>query len=200
MAAILLCGSAASMQAQKYYNTKHEFGISIGSASNSQIIDAMEDFTKVIVTNTVTFGTVSPTYENKSDFPTLSIDYYYHVSKVIGLGGIFSFNSRSQDIYVSGSKYGDAKRTTFSLIPTVKFDWLRKKNIGLYSKVGFGLSLLSDTQKENDGDKLLEETRLYTNFQLSLIGFEFGSEKLRGFAELGVGEQGAAVLGIRYKM
>jgi len=37
------------------------------------------------------------------------------------------------------------------------------------------------------------------NFQASLIGVEVGSQKLRGFAEFGVGEQGIAQAGVRYK-
>ena len=37
------------------------------------------------------------------------------------------------------------------------------------------------------------------NFQASLLGIEAGSEKIRGFAELGAGEQGIILAGLRYK-
>ena len=37
------------------------------------------------------------------------------------------------------------------------------------------------------------------NFQVSAIGVEVGSPKFRGFAELGYGEQGIALIGLRYK-
>lgn len=38
----------------------------------------------------------------------------------------------------------------------------------------------------------------YFMFQLSVLGAEFGG-KFRGFAELGVGDQGILQAGIRYK-
>ena len=40
---------------------------------------------------------------------------------------------------------------------------------------------------------------LMFNFQVSLIGVEAGNNHVRGFAEFGVGEQGIALAGIRYK-
>ncbi len=202
MAAILLCG-AMSAQAQDYYNTKHEFGIAIGGGSNSQIRDGMEKFAEVIVTTVGTLGTVRPSYENTSEIPTISLDYYYHVTKGVALGGIFVINGRTEDMMVNKSKIGTAKRYTFTLMPTAKFDWLRKKYFGMYSKFGLGLSMLSDSQKAEgnntfkDGNK--SETRWYVNFQASLIAAEFGSENIRGFVELGYGEQGIGVLGLRYK-
>jgi hypothetical protein len=35
--------------------------------------------------------------------------------------------------------------------------------------------------------------------QLTALGAEFGSQQLRGFAELGFGERGMITLGLRYK-
>ena len=46
--------------------------------------------------------------------------------------------------------------------------------------------------------KSKDDSNTYFMFQLSLIGAEFGRQ-LRGFAELGVGDQGFAQAGIRYK-
>ena len=37
------------------------------------------------------------------------------------------------------------------------------------------------------------------NFQVSAIGAEFGNQSVRGFAELGFGELGVALIGVRYK-
>ncbi len=192
MAAILLCGTM-SAQAQDYYETKHEIGISIGGASNSQIMNSMENFTAV----GASLGTV--TYSNKSEIPTFSVDYYYHVTKGVAVGGILAVTGRSQDIMFDGTKSGEAKRTTISVLPAVKFDWLRKKNFGMYSKFGIGLSMLSDSQKKDNGEKLNSDTRWYVNFQASLLGAEVGSENIRGFAELGYGEQGIGQIGLRFK-
>ncbi len=203
MAAILLCG-AMSAQAQDYYETKHEFGIAIGGGSNSQILNGMEQFAKVIVTTMGTLGTVKPSYENTSEIPTISLDYYYHLTKGVAVGGIFVINGRTEDMLVNKEKIGEAKRYTFTLMPAVKFDWLRKKYFGMYSKFGLGVSMLSDSQKavnnhQINGAQKQSETRWYVNFQASLLGAEVGSEHIRGFAELGYGEQGIGLIGLRYK-
>lgn len=192
LAAVLVCG-AMSVQAQDYYETKHEIGISVGALATSQLINSMEDFATI----GTSLGTVS--YDNESNVPAIAIDYYYHVTKGVAVGAILGYSGRTQDILIAGKKNGEAKRSTFSLIPTVKFDWLRKKNIGLYSKIGAGVSMMSDSQKYENNSKKQNDTRFHFNFQASLIGFEFGSENFRGFTELGVGQQGMALAGLRYK-
>ncbi len=215
MAAIMVCG-AMSAQAQDYYETKHEFSIGIGGPSTSQILNSMSDFTSIAAeattTSLMTLGSYTgyTSYKDNSSIPTISAEYVYHINKLIGIGGMLAFNTESKDIYadwksntdgsVENKKMGDAKRTNITLMPVAKFDWLRKKHVGLYSKVGIGLTMMLDKQKKDNGDKLLNETRWSVNFQASLLGCEFGSQKFRGFAELGVGEQGIAVLGLRYKM
>ncbi len=215
MAAIMVCGTM-SAQAQDYYNTKHDFAIAIGGPSTSQILNTMSDFTSIAAeaatTSLITVGSYTgyTSYKDNSSIPTISAEYVYHITKLIGIGGMLGFNSESQDIYadwknntdgsVENKKMGDATRTNLTIMPIAKFDWLRKKHVGLYSKVGIGLTMMIDKQKKDNGDKLLNETRWSANFQASLIGFEFGSQAFRGFTELGFGEQGVAVLGLRYKM
>ena len=39
-AAILLCGTSMSAQAQEYYQTKDEVAVTIGGGTNSQLFDA----------------------------------------------------------------------------------------------------------------------------------------------------------------
>ena len=95
---------------------------------------------------------------------------------------------------------GKGKLRNVSLIPTVKFDWLRKKHFGLYSKAGFGMSIMYESQKgENGSDTDYTDTSVIPNFEATLIGAEVGSETWRGFAEYGVGEQGMLCAGLRYK-
>jgi len=59
-----------------------------------------------------------------------------------------------------------------------------------------------DFEDYENGKKLDDNTTasdLMFNFQASLIGVEAGNNHVRGFAEFGVGEQGIALAGIRYK-
>jgi len=220
IAAALLCGMSMNAQAQshKYYNTKHEVAFSIGGASNSQILNAISDFSELtaeaFVTSAITGGTIigATTYENKSEIPVLSVEYYYHVNKVIGLGGILAYNGKTDYMYcnvkdnttgnTSKEKIGEAKRNNITVMPSAKFDWLRKKHVGLYSKVGLGVSIMKDKQSQytDSGDKEVDSyTDVVFNFQATVLGFEAGSEKVRGFAEVGMGEQGIFSAGVRCK-
>ena len=89
----------------------------------------------------------------------------------------------------------------------MKFDWVRKKNFGIYSKIGLGATYMYEKEvQKNDGsgqdidDKVVHSKgKWMANFQASLLGIEAGTEKIRGFAELGAGEQGIILAGLRYK-
>ena len=51
-----------------------------------------------------------------------------------------------------------------------------------------------DASYEDDSD-----SEVHVNWQISLLGIEAGGPTLRGFLELGTGEQGIALIGVRYK-
>lgn len=216
-ATIILCASAsvnANAQTSSYYNTKHEIGIAIGSGSNSEILGDLADFStvmaEIMVTSSASLGyfTGAVTYGDRSYIPTISAEYYYHVNDVIGLGGFVTMNGLNRDMYGlwqdnhSGNcqkEYiGKAKRTNFSVMPAMKLDWLRRQHIGLYTKVAVGVTFMHESQKADKGNDFTDTDAVF-NFHASLIGFEGGSEHIRGFAELGVGEQGILLAGLRYK-
>lgn len=220
---LILCAMmivTASAQKHEYYNTKHEIGITIGTGAVTEIFSGLSDFANVAVeaavSSVATFGLVSGnyTYGDESYLPNITAEYYYHVSPVIAVGGFVGFNGMNRDmIYqwrdnVSGTtheeKAGTAKRLNISVIPAVKFDWLRMKYFGMYSKLGLGVSFMHETQEgDTNGDKVKKadysDTTVIPNLQASFVGMEFGSENIRGFAELGVGEQGILLGGLKYK-
>lgn len=223
--ALVCLMTIASTNAQnvQYYNTKHEVGITVGSGSVTQIFSGLADFMTIpisaLVTSTISLGSYTGhySYGDESYFPAITAEYYYHVNELIGLGGFLAFNGMSRDMYVEGTynysqdktthkiKTGEASRYNFSLIPTAKFDWLRKKNFGMYSKVGVGVSFMFEHQKDeldsNSSAKATDETdtTIIPNLQCSLLGLEGGSEAIRGFVELGFGEQGIMLAGVKYK-
>ena len=84
-------------------------------------------------------------------------------------------------------------------MPTVKFNFVRKKNFGLYSKAGLGVTYRTESIDYDDGSEDYSEKALLFNWQLSFIGVEAGSPYMRAFAELGFGEQGIVCAGLRYK-
>lgn len=63
---------------------------------------------------------------------------------------------------------------------------------------GLGLSFMLETQKDDvDGGNDYSDTDVIPNLQLSLIGLEGGTEQIRAFAELGFGEQGILLAGLK---
>ena len=124
---------AVNVNAQEgYEDTKHEVGLSFGLASNSQWIDAFEDV----------FSDYS--YENIKYVEPISAEYFYHINKVLGLGGIFVYGNTKQDVYYrwssSWDRIGKSSNGYYTLMPAVKFNFLRKKNVGLYSKAALGVT------------------------------------------------------------
>lgn len=210
--------SAVSMYGQEhsYYDTRHEVAVAIGAITTTEVISGLADMTAIMVsaatTAVITGGNLSQYYsfDNEHYIPSLSAEYYYHFGKVVGVGGFMAFNGMTRDMYLttnrqqSGTtekvKAGKASRHNLSIIPAVKFDWLRRKHVGLYSKVGIGASLLFDRQKEDaEGGTDDHSTTVIPNFQITPLGFEAGSLQWRGFLELGLGEQGLVSAGARYK-
>lgn len=183
--------TAMGMQAQSDGFSRHEVAVSYGACSNSQWINILEEVTVV----GFTFGTTK--YENEKYFGTLSAEYFYHPNALLGVGGILTYGQNKQDVYHetggTTTSEGELSQSYFTLMPAVKLDWLRTKNFGMYSKFAVGATL----RKEKWGDK--DDSAMHFNWQASLLGIEAGSQNIRAFVELGCGEQGVALAGLRYK-
>ncbi len=181
------------LQAQNE-NLKHEIGITygagistigdgIGSAIGSGIADVM----------------VGREWTNESRFGTIGLEYFYHLTNPkLAVGGIVTFAQYGEDIEKKSSHQieGDRSRTYLTVMPAVKYSWVNKKHFAFYSKVAGGAMILMDRTKfsgKNDTD-----TSVRFMGQFSPLGIEVGSA-FRVFLELGVGEQGIALAGLKYK-
>lgn len=169
---------------------KHEVAISYGALSNSQILDVFEEaITAPFQGNT--------TLKDDKFFGPISAEYFYHLKPWIGIGGIFVYGQKKGYLYSDSDnkKIGEDKNTYLTVMPAAKFDWFRRANVGLYSKLGVGVTLRHDVSEDIDYD----ESNMHVNWQLTAIGVEVGSKQIRAFAELGTGEQGIFLGGIRCK-
>ena len=183
-----------SVNAQSgYEDTKHEVGISYGAFSNTtwmSIGDAMGTI--------LTFGAVK--YDDGKYVGPIAVEYFYHINPVIGIGAIGAYAKETKDILIANENYGEAKNSFITVMPAAKFNWLRKKNFGMYSKIAAGLTFASKKEDYSKGNvENQSESKVGFNFQASAIGIEAGSETIRAFVELGVGEQGVLLGGIRAK-
>lgn len=169
---------------------KHEVAVSYGVLSNSQILDVYEEAITAPIHG-------STTLKDDKFFGPISAEYFYHLEPWIGVGGILVYGQKKGDLYsdADNKKVGEDKNTYLTVMPAAKFDWLRRANFGLYSKVAVGVTLRHDVTDDIDYD----ESALHMNWQLTAIGVEVGSKQIRAFAELGTGEQGVLLGGIRYK-
>ncbi len=194
--ALMLGVTSASAQADE---PKNEFSVAWGGLSNSQVLNAFADVFSAAFEAIVNKGTK---WDDVADFGTISAEYFHHVSPVVSLGAIGVYNIHNRDLQKDGKTIGSNNRSFITLLPAVKFNWLRKDSWGLYSKLGAGASLVLSKEKADatDTSQAVDNTQnsVMFNFQVSALGVEFG-RSLRGFCEAGCGEQGVFLVGLRYR-
>ena len=196
--AVLAISSFMSVPVQaqeEEMETRHEIGVSYGAVPNSIWINVLSDVIPAI------FGV---NYETNHYVGPIGLEYYYHTSPLIGVGAVAVLATNDEDGFRKEIQDSHVTKTYFTFMPSVKFNWLRKEKWGLYSKVAVGSTYSHFTRQDYDdngrmtGDKEITKDLLF-NFQASLIGVEAGGKNVRGFAEIGLGEQGIALAGVRYK-
>lgn len=179
--------------AQAQEEKKHEIGIGYGILPNTHIISAYADV----------FGLfVGRTPENETYGGPVSAEYFYRLNKHIRLGGVATYTTHKEDVFYMKERDGELKHNFITVMPAAKLYWFDKKSWGMYSKLGAGItySNAKETGTDSNGNHIEDtDNEIFFNFQASLVGVEVGNESVRGFAELGVGEQGMALIGVRYK-
>lgn len=167
---------------------KHEVGVFYGVGSASNVLSVIT-------------SSVSAAAGNQSSFwGPIGVEYYYHVSPVVGLGAVAAYaGCKAED---EKTHKDDLSETFITIMPSVKFNWLRKKHFGMYSGLSAGIMFISvspnDNAKANDSNAK-DETLVSFMFQATALGAEFGGEQFRGFVEAGFGEKGVLCAGLRYK-
>lgn len=170
---------------------KQEIAVSYGTLSNSDWLNIFESVIGAV------FG---ETYEEGSYVGPIGMEYFYHVKPWCGVGAIATYGHLIQDSSKDDNKVGTKTDRYTTLMPAVKFDWLRREAVSLYSKLGAGVTWRQE-KREFEGDNAQynsDKTEAHFNWQVSLLGVEAG-KRLRGFAELGFGEQGLFIAGVRYR-
>ena len=160
---------------------KNEIGVAYGFGSNTDLIGS---FYKGIFTG-----------KQLNYWGPVSIEYFrrFGSSNRWGVGAIFAIGGCKWD------KDDDSKKSTFyTIMPALKYNWVNKNNFGLYSKFAAGFTVGSDKGHASDNNGKDNKTTTNFNFQITGIGVEAGGA-FRGFAELGMGVQGVAIIGVRYK-
>lgn len=189
IAAMMFC-NAMNVQAQE--EAQNEVSVSYGGAGASTIGDG---FGK-IGTAFITLGSVST--KNEKEFGPLAVEYFHKVAPKLSVGVIGTWVRVTGDEYFGSEKHGDYTKNIYSILPAVKYQWLKKKNFGMYSKVGLGITFCNSKETVQSDNRSESSNETKFGFQVSAVGIEVGSS-ICGFAEVGYGEQGMLLAGLRVK-
>ena len=183
----LLC-----VPAQAQDEPRHELSVSYGVVPNSIWLD---------ITSDVIGSLFGATYDHSGLTGPIGLEYHYRTSSLIAVGAVATFTKHSEEEKLNSEITRTSKNSYITLMPSLKFNWLRRSNWGMYSKLAAGASLRHSSLKNNNDitAKSTTDNTVFFNFQVSALGIEAGSENVRGFAELGMGEQGVALAGVRFR-
>ena len=175
---------------------KNEIGISYGLG-----VSAIGDGIGNGLGNGLFDGMVGRKWTNEKNFGTLGIEYFRCLDNTpkLAVGGILTYARKGEDVEYKGTKEGERTRTWMSLMPAMKYYWTQSNNLAFYTKLGAGVMMLHSKNEDLVDHMTDTDSKFYFMWQASLLGAEVGSKNLRGFVELGVGEQGIALAGLRYK-
>lgn len=192
VAAVMATGFAKAQN----QNLKHEIGISYGMG-----ISTISDGIGHGLGSGMWDGMTGHKWDNEKRLGSLAAEYFYHLNNPkVAVGGIVTFSRYGEDVLRKSDdeKIGSRTRNYVSLMPSVKYYWINKNSIGLYSKLAAGAMLLLDNSKNYQNNEKSSANKVYFMFQASALGFEFG-RKFRGFIEVGAGEQGIVLGGLKMK-
>ena len=171
-------------------DSKNEFSITYGQATIPQFAYVMGEVFGAV------FTLGHATFDNAHMFGSAGLEYVHYVNGWLGFGVAAMCDYMTADAY---SVDGDGNKTPngkydlgyVSAMPVVKFAWLNRDHVGLYSKlaVGAGYSFA-------DGDN--SSSSISWSGQITPIGVDFGGQSFRGFVEAGIGMQGVVNAGVRW--
>ncbi|HIZ86870.1 MAG TPA: hypothetical protein IAC03_01750 [Candidatus Coprenecus pullistercoris] len=124
----------------------------------------------------------------------VSLTYTHRFVKWFELSGILTYSGYYRDYfdkYTGKFAYKD-NDNQFSLIPFVRFVWVHTNLVRLYSGIGLGLSVVTDT------DRYGTDVEVLPAFAVTPIGITVGKD-IYGIAELSLGNTGMFAVGLGYK-
>ena len=129
--------------------------------------------------------------------PNISVGYKYRLAKWFWLGATVSYTGFYDVSYdrVTNEKLSTQSDHIITIMPSVRFSWLNKKYVTLYSGLSLGYAL--DIYHANYPDMRYTGCGHGALFQLTAVGVHVGREWY-GFTEIGFGIQGFINAGFGY--
>ena len=188
--AFLLCLIVVMPVFAKNDKDRNEFSITYGQYTIPQFAYVMGG----VLGAAFTVGHFS--FENPHLIGAAGVEYVHYTNDWFGFGGTVMcdyMTATTVNVDKDGNKTpnGQFKLGCVSAMPLVKFAWLNRAHVGLYSKLAAGAGFFF----ANGSDA---KDNFSIAFQATPIGVDFGGERFRGFVEAGVGMQGIANVGVRW--
>jgi len=203
----LLLAATTTVKAEQYDELpKDEISVSYGFEPIHVLADQWGNFWATMFTAPIVkiLGE-DVEFQDRKSFGAINIDYNHHVSPSLAIGANVAYSQISADVNgkVNGvkQKVGTEKENYYTVMANVKWDWHRRKHITLYSRAAAGVMIGNyNTTSSIDNTKNKTENKVTFAGQVSPFGIELGSEKVRGFYEVGFGNAGIVQLGLRVKL
>jgi len=178
----------------------HYVNLSIGDATIASIIYGTRSifFSYDYEPAYHTYDLFDPDYKLGPKYTTGSItaSYYYRFKSWFWLGANLSYTGFTQNYYDSFTKeqLGTNTNHVITALPTIRFSYLNKEYVTLYSEFACGITYNHQRQYQKT-----VESQFLPAWHTTLIGVSAGKD-LYGFAELGSGLRGIAIIGIGYRL
>jgi len=149
--------------------------------------------------------------------PVFSFDYYYRAAKWFWLGLSTGYGFYKESHYPDGIVSPDldhwvCKQHNFLIMPSLRFSYLNRPHITLYSGLDMGLLIVRRTPErmiqfveegfspdDDPSDWPDKRTDVFSAFQLTAFGVKAGAKHWFGSFELGAGIKGFVNLGVGYE-
>jgi hypothetical protein len=198
----LIFSVSASAQWSKGFKT-NELSLSFGYYSNVSIIESMTDINVTSLSKSVGYVYTS---DDLNTVGSTTFQFLHRNRKWLSVGIALSYQLATVECFEQNRKneITDLGKLTIHYVgamPTLRVNWMIRRNVTLYSKVAAGLTFVIDKYKDTSGkgDIVEPAKKHYAAFQLSPIGAQFGSKSVVGFIEAGYGNQGLVQAGAAYK-
>lgn len=160
-------------------------------------------------------------------FAMINFEYHYRFNQTFALGFIFGWGTSSESYAGDDNELGnnliqwscgDEESRIFYVAPSFRCSWCHLDKISLYSRIAFGamrqhmiinygeaiVDLGKTTQWEHRDYYLPElsydKVKWKPTYHVTFVGFDFGTEPVNLYMEVGYGCQDVFAVGIRYAL
>ncbi len=149
---------------------------------------------------------VSPTKQIFT--PVFSLDYHYRASKWFWLGLTTGYNFYKEkgnvgNIGMPENPTWQYKEHHFLIMPSLRFSYLNRPHLTLYSGLAVGLYIKHGREYLDDDflirPRTIDHNRVFSAFQLTAFGLKAGAKHWFGSFEAGFGIKGIVNLGVGYE-